>query len=184
MVGLSVPLIKRNMRSFSPSSSFTAIFMGCKMRGKKTDPEFVSKFITDCVREGIETPEAIVIKAKSMIAEIDEAIKEIEEDKKFRSKLLNVVASFDYSKRDKSGDAKLLPFFELKYPKECRILCELLQFETDKLPAMNMATFGHHTMERNFSIKQLTEAKVIDRVSDQLVRGERFDEYLAFIGLE
>lgn len=151
------------------------------MRGKKTDPKFVSSFIQECVQSGFETPEQITKYAKHLINQIDEDIKAIERKKIKRSKLLDVIASFDFSKRDKSGDAKLLPFFELKYPEECKRICELLQFEVDKLPALSMASFGTNAMERNFSVKQLTEARVIDRVSDQLVRGERFDEYCTFM---
>jgi hypothetical protein len=154
------------------------------MRGKKTDPEFVSGFIQECVQNGFETPEDIMKYAKHLINQIDADIQEIEKKKIKRSKLLDVVASFDFSKRDKSEDAKLLPFFELKYPEECRRICELLQFDMDKLPVLSMSSFGPNAMEHNFSVKQLTEAKIINRVSDKLVRGPRFSEYLAFIGIK
>jgi len=150
------------------------------MRGKKTDPEFVSLFITDCVKEGKETPEAICAHARKMITEIDEAIKEIEEDKKFRSKLLDVIASFEETKRDKSGDAKLLPFFELKYPEACHHLCNVLK----KSSVISTNFSGEVPPDVRFSIKQLIEARIICRFDDQLSQGERFEEYLAFIGLE
>ena len=96
------------------------------MRGKKTDPAFVSGFIQECVQSGFETPEQITKYAKHLINQIDADIQEIEKKKIKRSKLLDVISSFEESKKDKSEDAKLLPFFELKYPEACHHLCNML----------------------------------------------------------
>lgn len=147
------------------------------MRGKKTDPAFVSSFIQECVQNGFETPEQITKQAKHLINQIDADIQEVEKKKIKRSKLLDVIASFEEAKRDKSEDAKLLPFFELKYPEACQHLCGLLK----KLSSVSTNLSGEVPLDVRFSIKQLIEAKVIDRIGEQLVQGERFEEYMIFL---
>lgn len=147
------------------------------MKGKKTDPAFVSSFIQECVQSGFETPEQITKYAKHLINQIDEDIKAIERKKIKRSKLLDVVASFEQPKKDKSEDAKYLSFFELKYPEACHHLCDLL----GKLPSISTNLSGEVPPDVRFSIKQMLESKIIERLGDQLVRGERFDEYVNFL---
>ena len=147
------------------------------MRGKKSDPEFVAKFIQECVQNGFETTEEITKFAKHLINQIDEDIKEIENKKVKRSKLLDVISSFEETKRDKSRDAKLLPFFELKYPEACHYLCGLLK----ELSSISTHSSGEVLPDVRFSIKQMLEAKIIEREDDQIMPGERFDEYMTFV---
>lgn len=153
------------------------------MRGKKSDPEFVSKFIQESVQAGCETPEQIVNRAKTQIEQIDAEIRSIEAKKATRSKLLDVIIGFEKPVKDKSEDAKLLPFFEFKYPEQCKNICWCLKHEADTLPVNSWAAspMGPDATEHNFSVKQMLEAKVIDRVSDVIIRGERFDEYWKFV---
>jgi len=148
------------------------------MKGKKTDPIFVASFIQESVLSGAETPDQIVARAKEMIVEIDEKIKAVEESKRTRSKLLDVIASFEISKKDRTEDAKLLPFFDLKYPYLCRDICKEFW---DKFGDWPFGVPISNSMEYNFCIKQLLEAKVLDRPNGLLGRGERFDEYMRFI---
>jgi hypothetical protein len=150
------------------------------MKGKKTDPIFVASFIAESVLSGAETPEQIVVRAKQMIIEIDDRIKAVEASKKIRTKLLDVIASFEAVKKDRAEDAKLLPFFELKYPQRCKELCDLIK-EMNSLPVLSWAAFGDKAAEHNFCIKQLIEFDIFVKIGDQLSQGERFDEYMKFI---
>lgn len=151
------------------------------MRGKKTDPIFISEFITEAVKRGIETPDEIVKDAKNKIEQIDQEIKAIEGKKILRSKLLDVVLAFENPSSNKSEDAKLLPFFKIQYPQTCKNICELLKYETKSLPVRSLASVGFDAAEHNYCIKQMLEAKIIARVGDGLIKGECFDEYVKFV---
>jgi hypothetical protein len=147
------------------------------MRGKKSDPEFVSGFITKCIRQGIAVPNDIVQAAKAEIKIIDDKIKETEMLKATRSKLLDVIATFD-KPANKTEEAKLLPFFKLQYPQICRKICKHI---VDLSFNSVYSVIGLKDPEVLFCIKQLIEAKIIARVDDYLVRGDKFDEYLKFV---
>lgn len=151
------------------------------MKGKKTDPVFISEFIRHCVAGlGMEKSEDILQHAKSIIQEIDDEIKNVEKRKVMRSKLIDVVALFERPTKNKSQEATLLDFCKLKYPTTCKEICDLLK-EEKSLPSLSMRSFGSDAVVWNFCIKQLVEADIIDRVSDDLMRGDRFDEYVSFI---
>lgn len=146
------------------------------MRGKKTDPVFISQFIQESVRDGIETPEQIVQRAKNMIEQIDEEIKAIETKKLTRSKLLDVIASFEKKSADRSQDAQMLSFFSLEYPKECKEICDAI------VTYWMIEDNDEATPIHKFCFKQLVDQKIIDRVGkNRFHRGERFDEYMTFV---
>lgn len=65
------------------------------MRGKRVDTEFVSNYITDCVKIGCNTPDTIIEYTKKSIDKIDQQIKEVERQKALRCKLLDVLITFD-----------------------------------------------------------------------------------------
>jgi hypothetical protein len=152
------------------------------MRGKKVDPGFVSEFIQECVTNlGIYSSDDIVKHAKSLIQEIDDEIKMLENKKKKRSKLLDVISAFEKVDKDKGEEAKMLSFFKLQYPKTCKEICDLLKYQVKSIPALSWASFGDNAAEHNFCIKQMIEAKILTKTGDQLFRGERFDEYMTFV---
>jgi hypothetical protein len=145
------------------------------MRGKKSNPEFISQFIQIAVRAGHETPEAIVKFAKEQIEKIDDEIRAAESKKITRSSLLDVVASFEAPNKDKTEEAKLLPFFEISHQDRCKVICDMLK-KVNSLPVHSEVGTEH-----NFCIKQLIGANIINRTGDILVQGERFDEYMKFV---
>jgi hypothetical protein len=61
------------------------------MKGKKADQEFIINYIQESIKLGIYSPIDILNRAKESILQIDEEIKLINEKKKLRSKLLDVV---------------------------------------------------------------------------------------------
>jgi hypothetical protein len=156
--------------------------MGQRMRGKKTDPVFISQFIQESVQSGMETPDQIVQRAKNMIEQIDEEIKAIETKKVVRSKLLDVIASFEKQSKDKTEEAKLLPLFKLSYPHMCKYLCEIVEKSPIEIGTnLQVLGCGESDPTMKFSIKQLLEYKVFVRIGNRVSRGERFDEYMKFV---
>jgi hypothetical protein len=146
------------------------------MKGKKSDPIFISSFIQESVKEGATTPDEIVSRAKRMIAEIDEEIRAIEEKKKTRSKLLDVIIAFDKTGvKDKAEEAKLLPYFNLQYPNICKQICNILSHRS------TFEMFKIESAESKFAVKQLLELKIVNRVHDNLICGDNFNEYWSFV---
>lgn len=150
------------------------------MRGKKTDSEFISEFISQSIQQGMDTPELIVQNAKNMISSIDEQIKKIEEQKVVRSKLLDVINNFEKNnKQTKVEEAKVLSFFKIQNPHICKYICNRLKKTGLTINEIYHTDFSE--LDMVFCIKQLIEFKVITRMGDSLLRGEKFDEYLKFV---
>ena len=147
------------------------------MRGKKSDPVFVSGFITQCVQRGLITPEQIAEAARQDIDSIDQQIKQVEVLKVTRSKLLDVIATFD-KPASKEDEAKLLQFFELQYPTLCRAICGHVSIKP--IPVSIMLN-DNVDDDLKFCYKQLLGHKIIARVGDQLVQGDRYIEYMTFV---
>lgn len=148
------------------------------MKGKKADPVFMAEFIGKCIGFGLDTPDKIVVRAKAIIASIDDEIKRIEQDKIYRSKLLSVIENFEKPNRVKTEEEKSLDFFKLEDPKTCKFICDMIKVKP--LTKKEMQT----TSESNifFCIKQLINYKVLSVVDEGSVsRGERFDEYMIFV---
>lgn len=145
------------------------------MRGKKSDPSFVSFFIQESVIAGASTPSEIVERAKKIVARIDEEIKAIEQSKITRSKLLDVISMFERPNKDHSEEARLLDFFRLSDPRTCKLICDMVKVNPIDKSGTNLDP------DVRFSIKQLLECRVLSRTGEQIAKGERFDEYMTFV---
>ena len=152
------------------------------MRGKKSDQAFVAEFISEAVQHGIETPEEIVKDAKKKIEQIDAEIRAIEAKKILRSKLLDVVLMFEKQIKETSGDAKLLSFFKLDYPNHCKLICEWVKSNPIEIgEKLQILGLGENDPHMRYSIKQLLECKVLSRSGNQVIRGDRYEEYMTFV---
>lgn len=149
------------------------------MRGKKSDSAFIAEFITESVQKGMETPDQIVQRAKEEITQIDEEIKAIEAKKLRRSKLLDVILNFEKIAKDKSEEARLLPFFSIQYPDKCKEICIFLK-DAKSLP-LDWGVRGESDAIRVYCLKQMLERQIILRKDSSIVPGERFDEYWKFV---
>lgn len=149
------------------------------MRGKKVDSEFLSEFISTCIKMGMETPVEIAAHASALVREIDEEIKAIEKRKVIRSKLLDVISTFDKPiKTSNFEEVRALSFFKIQSPATCKHICDALK----KSPCTIDNLIGFHSTEDiMFCIKQLLEHKVIHRSGNLFLRGDMFDEYLKFV---
>ena len=159
------------------------------MRGKKKDSEFLSVFISECVSNGIDTPDRIVVTAKNMIAKIDDQIKAVEQARTMRSRLLDVVEAFEApTKTHRPEEVRVLSFLKIKNPKVCHYICKTIKTGATSLevlidhPRSSILDDYAPTADLIFAAKQLLEHKVIARVGENFVRGEHFNDYLKFIG--
>lgn len=157
--------------------------MGLDMRGKKTDTEFVSSFIEESIKSGLTTTEDFLDRAKSMVSSIDEEIKKVEKQKIVRSKLLDVIATFETpNKNKKQEEAKILSFYQIEYPQVCRAICRSLQrgaLTIEQL--MEDKELSINSSNVVFCLKQLMEHKVISKVGNHFLRSDKFDLYLNFV---
>lgn len=145
------------------------------MKGKKTDPDFVAKFIQNAVRDGLETPEQFVAYAKQFLEACDKAILEAEVAKKMRPKYLDVIAAFEKPTKDKTEDAKLLSFFKIEDAVTSKRLCDMVKSKPFIPESQSLDT------NARYALKQLLEAKVLTRQGKEINKGERFDEYMKFV---
>jgi hypothetical protein len=152
------------------------------MRGKKSDRAFVAEFIETSIQNGITTPSEMVQKAKEIIEQIEREIKAIEERKSLRSKLLDVILTFEKQTKSTSEDAKFLSFFKLEYPAMCKFICDIVRKHPIEVGEKLMPLgSGENDPTMKFSIKQLLECKVLNRAGSEVGQGERFDEYMTFV---
>lgn len=149
------------------------------MRGKKVDTDFLSQFISQCVLKNIVNQDEIVKQARSEIFEIDEQIKKVEKLKVVRSKLLDVISTFDKTSPSHKEEIKILSFFQMQKQDVCQSICHQLKDENMKVEALY---FGFYPVaDIIFCVKQLIEHKIISKAGDVLIKGSAFDEYVKFV---
>lgn len=148
------------------------------MKGKKSDPIFISEFMSSCIAKGLISKESIVEEALKEIEEIDLKIKEVELLKITRSKLLDVVNIGSELKKDIVPQKKILSFLNIHNPKVCKFICDILS-ESSVLIS-ELKTMPNYNDEFMLCIKQLQENRIISRVGNSLVRGEMFADYCNF----
>jgi hypothetical protein len=152
------------------------------MKGKKADLEFLSQFISECIEQGLQTPDEFVTRASILVKEIDEEIKRVEKQKIIRSKLLDVILNFEKpSKVGKQEQIKILPFFQIQYPHICREICELVKSQVTTLDDLPKDKYSN--IDILFCVKQLIEHKIIAKSGAHLLRSDKFEDYLAFLHL-
>lgn len=143
------------------------------MKGKKSNIEFVSNFMSQCVQEGKNSPEQILSAANQQLEEINKKIQDLEELKTKRSNLLDVI---DLFKKENSENLFQLNLYSLKYPNICKDICHLLESHPLSMSSINSNKYEQQDLI--FCIKQLLEYSVISKTGDTILRGDKFKEYL------
>jgi hypothetical protein len=150
------------------------------MKGKRVDTEFITQFIEECIRQKYLTPEEIVVQAQSEINQIDHKILEVEQLKNRRSKLLDIISTFQKPvKISKDQDLKIISFFQIGNPHICKFICGQLKGQARTKNQLLNTEFSIYDF--NFCIKQLIEHKVITKIGDTFLRGTMFEEYLRIV---
>jgi hypothetical protein len=150
------------------------------MRGKKIDTEFVSSFILNCASLGKCSSEEIISSAKNEIQEIDKQIKHVEELKIKRSKLLDVILSFDKVEKTKPSqlEKQMISFYEIKDLHIGKDICDLLK-NRDKIKIAEIKNYKFEDI--SWCIKQLIIHKIVCKLQDSLVKGQEFDNFMMFV---
>lgn len=148
------------------------------MRGKKADTVFISQFVSECIKEGFTTSDEIVKRAKHQLDQIDLEILAIENKKKTRSQLLDVILAFEKQTKDKTKEADKLSFYDLADQNNCRHICGFVKHHPFHIDEQRL----NH--DERFALKQLIERKIIARdwfSTMNIIQGERYNEYMQFI---
>lgn len=149
------------------------------MKGKKSDPDFLSTFIANCVSLNKTSQDDIINAAQQEIDLINQKIIEVEKMKVRRSKLLDVINVFSTPQSSHKEEAKILSFFRIQHPNICRYICDFLKKENVKLDLLY--DIGFSKPDILFCIKQLQEHKIITKIGDNLIRGDKFNDYMKFV---
>jgi hypothetical protein len=144
------------------------------MRGRKVNREFITSFISECIKNSKDTSNDIVCEARKNIAFIDKKIIELEELKVLRSNLLDIIYSLEpYSYDDKSSEIKVLNLFKIKKTKCCKRICDQLKRGNNPITLSNDLDIR--------CIRELELYNVVYRKDGLLYRGDMFDDYMKFI---
>lgn len=144
------------------------------MRGKKIDYEFLCSFISKNVSAGKLSSSEILEEAKQQIEDIDNKIKEVESLKKIRSKLLDVVSTFDNKKSN--IESEILSLFKIKNTEICYYICSNLDKSFNELLQHNFLK-----SEIISTYQKLIEFDVIKNHNNIIVKGKYYDEYLKYV---
>jgi hypothetical protein len=147
------------------------------MKGKKVDTEFVNDFISNCLLKNKTSSEEIVLAAKEQIDNIDLKIKEAEHLKKIRSKILDVIYTFE--KQEKNTYNKILFLFKIQNPHIAKFLLDKIKLK--KINIEDCKDSEYQYTDILFCIKQLLEYNVIKKDNDFFVASEAFNDYLSFV---
>lgn len=152
------------------------------MKGKKVDIDFMNQYIVDCISDGLVTMESILSITKNKISEIDKQIIELEKLKKMRSKLIDIVNSFDKSEKDNSKAKTILKFFSV----ENKDIAKLIINSLDSNLCVKYQTILHKCHNYPLSdlskcLKQLKDLDIIIYNNDDIFAGSFFEGYKRFI---
>lgn len=150
------------------------------MKGRRVDTDFLSAFITECVSNNKFSTDDIVSEAKSRVNSIDEKIKEVENLKSIRCKLLDVVMTFEKNDlSNKITDSKILEFFNIQNSHICKFICDNMKNSAVKIDSLYGKDYS--IQDIIFCTKQLLEHKVISKSDNYLLRGKSFNDYTKFV---
>lgn len=148
------------------------------MRGKKIDTDFITQFILECAAGNKISSDEIISSAKNQINEIDIKIKEVEFLKILRSKLLDVIISFEKTEKKVSADKERLQFYQIENQQICKFICDQIK---DGIKFSNIKYSPYKESDVMFCIKRLCEFKVLLRKNNLLLCGEEYINYMKFV---
>lgn len=139
------------------------------MRGKSVDAEFISVFIEKCVQKDKVTPKDIAHEAKIKINDIDHKIKMIEELKKERSKLIDVISSFDLPEEENELEDSIVQESDQECLKD-DFISKVFEFvQQNEGSSITEILSRFHRVEKEkvyFAIKQLISSSLVERTEN------------------
>lgn len=136
------------------------------MRGKSVDIDFISVFVEECVAADKATPKDIASEAKIRINNIDHEIRRIETLKTERSKLVDVVNSFDVVEEDTDDqNGAVFATDECLDDEFTRQIADYIGNGGGVSIKQIVAQFGGDSMKEQifFSVKKLAESGLVIR---------------------
>lgn len=154
------------------------------MKGKKVDRDFLNSFMNECLKNGISSSQDMALAAKNKIEIIDYRIREIEELKTLRCKLLDVVFSFEKAEKQISKEEQeALLFHKINNSAISKSICKLLIEFNNELPLKELeGRIKKSKHDIYFCVKQMIDIDVCYRDGNNLSKGKLFDEYFSFVG--
>ena len=141
------------------------------MSGHKLDIEFVSEFISESIENGSTSDESILERAKLELKQIDNKIIEVERLKVRRSKILDVISTFD--KQNKQKDNKAISLYNISNVNVSRLICLKVNSSLEKLLELKV-----NKEDLIFTIKQLIDNKILIKENNRFIKGEMYDTYI------
>lgn len=149
------------------------------MRGKKVDIDFVSEYISECATNNVVGTNAIVEKVSEEVAQIDAQIKAVEDLKKRRSKLLDVISTLNKQAKNKSG-SEVIEFFRLS-----SIVTSANIITMMKNNALSLDIFEDYPEKEQdkifLAIKEMIRIEILSKKDNDIRPGDRFEEFVNFI---
>lgn len=130
------------------------------MRGKKSNNEFVSGFIVKCCESNIFTPDDIIKEAEKEISIIDEQLRKLNELKKRKSGLLDVLNMFE---KKENLDLQV-KFHSISNRIIAKQICE------------NLPYTGTHAC-----VHELLSIKVLNKSNGKIIAGENYNQFKDFL---
>lgn len=147
------------------------------MKGRRKDLDFFNQFIVKCAENNQLTPVEIINSAQSEIEKIDEKIKEVEELKKIRGKLLDVIYILG---KPSTPEIKTdcLVFSNISNLSIAQYICRLIALE-NKVKVSSLKQFSEQDLF--ICIKQLVSNKIIYKKQDLLMESANFSKFVKFL---
>ena len=134
----------------------------------------------ECVKLNKQSPEDFVSEARNRINEIDSKIKEVEQLKLNRTKLLDVIEHFSVPMiTDKVEDTKDLIWFNIPNQLVCKFITDSVKSTPIKISLLHNQTYTEQ--EVNFCNKNLLAHKVVARLENLLIRGAKYQDYVSAV---
>ena len=152
------------------------------MKGKKSDLLFVNEFIAGCISNNILNSEDIIKEATAQIDSIDFKIKEVENLKKLRPKLADVINALDKSdskKESSAQDIMLLSLFKIPNPNIGHSICK--KIKVSPIEMNDLKKISYDFSDTSFIVKHLLENKVLYKRGNYLLMILRYQRWLMII---
>lgn len=162
-----------------------------QLRGKKIDTNFVAEFVSECVKLGKISEQEICEEAKQRMNEIDIQIKKVEELKKVRSKLFDVLISFNSLNKNHTADILALDFHKVKHREISSFIIKNISEESVIQNSMkdNIQNLiaelnrSYSNEDVNLTVKQLAELEVLKITGKKVSLGKNGEDYKSFLHL-
>jgi len=138
------------------------------MRGKNFDVGFISEFVQECCSENKTSPKDISSEARIRLDRIDSELRRIEELKLKRSKLLDVISSFNVEEETTDNEQKFSSNDAVRLKMSPEIISNIRNNNNASDINLLIQVFGAtEKAELFYTLKQLCESGVLLRTKDR-----------------